>query len=510
IPLTYKYTNGTFNHPVQPLGNHPTTPNTYYIGMAFEWLTMIPSSDHIPDYQYDGGMQFNFRGISAQSNGGSFRHRRGVIQWIESGQSPKHCGITYAAHWMPNYTANAAQICTYYLPGSTASIGGGATLVNGTSRGSFAPSSMSMSNWGVNMRGTARVRYIYWRQEAATPVPTVPPTATPVSTLTPTAIPQVYHIPCTISSNNGYVRVRNFPASDFETMTNSDGQIVMELYQGTTVNVYEFRMARDGVQWARISPYEAYMNNTFVGDTLWVRTAEPGPGGAPLLQAGPANCGGSAPTPYLNMSATPRPPVPASFAPVPAGCGSGNICVHQTWNPTNAQDQVNIVAFVLACEAGNSQAQEDRDDALAVAYVIRNRMRSLTYYGTADQVVRQSGQFDCWNVGAPSGSGITNTAPGYGIDPTIYNYAVALLNGNLSTQYSGVFNGAVRDLGLYFFGIYVPQGANYASNPAAVMAVATQSCNSPRLSTIYIGIAPYRNVQGGDNANTYFYDNHGC
>ncbi|MDX2137046.1 MAG: hypothetical protein SF123_03050, partial [Chloroflexota bacterium] len=497
INLTYRYTNGTYSHPVQPLGNHPATPDTYLIGMAFEWLTMVPSSDHIIEYMYDGGMNFNFRGISVQANGGSFRHRRGVIQWMY--RSPQHCGISYAANWMPNYTANAAQICTYYLPGSTASIGGGAILVNGNSRGAFSPESMSWSNWGVNLRGTARVRYIYWKQEVSTPTPT----ATLPPTLTPTPMPQVYHIPCTVTSNNGYVRVRNFPASDFETMSNSDGQIVMELYRGTTVNVYEFRMARDGVQWARISPYEAYS-----GNTLWVRTSEPG--GSLLLEAGSANCGGSAPTPYLNMNATQMPPVPASFAPVPAGCGPGNICVHQSWNPTNAQDQVNIVAFILACEAGNSRTFEDQADALAVAYVIRNRTRSLTYYGTADQVVRQSDQFDCWTVGAPASSGITNTPPGYGIDATIYDYAVALLNGNLNTQYPGVFNGAVRDLGLYFFGIFVPQGADYASNPATVMAVATQSCNSPRLSTIYIGIAPYRNVSGADNANTYFYDNHGC
>ncbi|MDX2139892.1 MAG: hypothetical protein SF123_17535, partial [Chloroflexota bacterium] len=99
------------------------------------------------------------------------------IEWLY--RSQQYCGITYAANWMPNYTANAAQICTYYLPGSTASIGGGASLVNGNSRGAFVPESMSMSNWGVNMRGTARVRYIYWSPPINTPTPPpLPPPGT--------------------------------------------------------------------------------------------------------------------------------------------------------------------------------------------------------------------------------------------------------------------------------------------------------------------------------------------
>jgi hypothetical protein len=41
---------------------------------------------------------------------------------------------------------------------------------------------MSMSNWSVNMRGTARIRYFYWKQPVNTPVP---PTPVPTSTMPP-------------------------------------------------------------------------------------------------------------------------------------------------------------------------------------------------------------------------------------------------------------------------------------------------------------------------------------
>jgi hypothetical protein len=168
-------------HMTNYIVNHPTIPNTLLVGLAFEWLTMTPTSEHGEEWRWREGMNFDFRGITSQSNGGGFGHRNGTTSWWW--KSERYCSIQGIPFGLADTIGNAAAICSYYLPNSTPTFPGPlASAVNGQSRGVFAPGSMGMSNWGVNMSGTARIRYIYWTQDyysqPATPTPTPPPTST--------------------------------------------------------------------------------------------------------------------------------------------------------------------------------------------------------------------------------------------------------------------------------------------------------------------------------------------
>lgn len=90
---------------------------------------------------------------------------------------------------------------------------------------------------------------------------------------------------------------------------------------------------------------------------------------------------------------------PTPYQPPPPGCTSDDQarCI-----PENASDE-DVVAFVVACEGVNHEEQ-----AIGIAHVIRNRVNSAHFPGTAADVVRQSG-FQCYSEGARSDSPTPNS-----------------------------------------------------------------------------------------------------
>lgn len=150
------------------------------------------------------------------------------------------------------------------------------------------------------------------------------------------------------------------------------------------------------------------------------------------------------------------------------------------------------MAFVLACEGGNNRSSEAQLDALAIAYVIRNRMTSGLYRGTADEVVQEQGQFQCWAEGARPGNNLANIN---NIDPVIRDYASRLVNND---PLPDPFNNGIRFYGLYTFGLYSEDTNRDAFPPATVIDLLSSddgsgycSLSELLLSGIYIGIAPY-------------------
>ncbi|MDX2141591.1 MAG: hypothetical protein SF123_26120 [Chloroflexota bacterium] len=422
--------------------------------------------------------------------------------------------------------ANAAQICTYYLPGVTAGIGGGPTLVNGNSRGAFVPESMSMSNWGVNMRGTARVRYIYLSLQANTPTLVAP---TPLPSMTPTAtmVPQTYHVSCGLIQPDGTVfqaRVRNFPSGWItpEGNTQIDGREEMRLNPGTLVTVYEMLPGTDGIMWARISAdYESYF-----GSTLWVRMFGQNNSTPTLLPGLPTACGTAGPgtpvpTPFTT-SVTALPPPAPSFPEIPlnAACIPGRDCPHTDPGRTSEE----IIRFVLACEAGSSPLLNSntpallaaRADALGIAHVIYNRTRTLMYSGTALQVVSQGkqgangtwfGQFECFAEGSVTSLGLGGSSLG-DVDPFIVQYALALAQGNEPTPQP--FNPRIDYIGLYTLGVFGSQSSlDQTPYPTALAGLMIPACGSTTTNAygLHIAIAPFGPRA---NATVFFHSYTGC
>ncbi|MDX2139838.1 MAG: hypothetical protein SF123_17265, partial [Chloroflexota bacterium] len=415
------------------------------------------------------------------------------IEWLY--RSQQYCGITYAANWMPNYTANAAQICTYYLPGSTASIGGGAILVNGNSRGAFVPESMSMSNWGVNMRGTARVRYIYWSQQVVTPVPTIPP---PTATLAPLPALGTYHVECTLSTP---ANARNYPAGQTTPTLQIDGRVIMTFPQGTVLDVLEWRLARDNIYWARVTNWE------FNGrDTLWIRMKQPNNVTNILVQGSPTTCAASTPNfgqPTVAPPTTATPGYTPYITAVPT-CGPGAVnCDHVTH--FNNVAQVDLVAWVIACEgfaSGITPLAGAVEDAIANAHVVYNRMDSGLYWGTAYQVVTQSGQWQPYGQGCSLNPAINELR--------IRAAATAVVNGQEPQALPPEFLGGllVDYLALYTYGFARPTNVPAPTEPSPQALIASGcATTATQALQVHVATAPFL---ARPNASVFFSDSPGC
>jgi hypothetical protein len=160
----------------------------------------------------------------------------------------------------------------------------------------------------------------------------------------------------------------------------------------------------------------------------------------------------------------------------------------------------------LACEAGSVAGElreSARINALAIAHVIYNRMTSLSYGGTAVEVVSrgsvtQNGvrvQWDCYAQGANASLGLT--AQGLdSIDPSISLYAQDLVN-NIQPHFPA-FDPSVNYYGLYTFGI--AGDPNLTATPNAIATYLAPFCNDDDLP-LFIGLAPFVN---GQNATAFF------
>ncbi len=339
-----------------------------------------------------------------------------------------------------------------------------------------------------------------------TPTPTAPfcpaggdavaaqtcPTNTPTPTPTQTALPTTWHVVCNVSG--GVANARNFPSAIFVGATPTpqiDGQVLMTVPFGTLLTVYQIRKDSNGVNWVRITDFGAYN-----GETLWIREFDAS-GVVPIVaQGNPTNCSARP----FNLAATPRPTVAGTFPTVPPGCNTGNLCPLLTTPPSEISDE-EAVAWILACEAGNNASAEAEADALGIAHVIRNRMRSLLYEGTAREVISQQGQFDCWSQGAPSNSGLATVNSV--ADPDITEFARRLVQGQ--PPLPDPFNNGIRWYGLYTYGLFndASNRDNIRQTPTAVIATLSAICTPPGgIGNIYIDLAVFGSTRV--NATAFF------
>ncbi|MEP7284736.1 MAG: hypothetical protein ABI947_03075 [Chloroflexota bacterium] len=311
------------------------------------------------------------------------------------------------------------------------------------------------------------------------------PTATP--TLVPTTEPfAVYHVKCNLSIP---AKARSFPSLD--------GQTIRTFPQGTTLFVFESHLDRDGNEWRRVTGYDEFDSRT-----LWIREDVLDNGDASPSATG---CNTLTPAvPYTPIPPTAITPYPTStistgLVPVSPGCKTGNDCPLQTGSPSN-QD---IVAFVLACESGNNSS-----DANDIAYVIRNRSKSATYAGIIVNVVKESGQWQCYMEGAAPSANLSNLS---NINSDIVTIANDLLNYQPLPAPSVP---GIDKYGLYTYGAgpYTTADRDQTTD-STIIANLTIDHNGPchlsegRLTSIYI----YRRHFGDSLYTTVFFsDDPGC
>jgi hypothetical protein len=263
----------------------------------------------------------------------------------------------------------------------------------------------------------------------ATATPTLSPTPSPSPLPTSEPVLGVWYVVCQIPGGLPGVRARNFPTGD--------GQEILKYSPGTILYEFERRKDRDLTEWIRVTAYEAYF-----GETLWLAIAG---GGATNLQNTPPNCTQATPPPNV----TPQPTATVTLSYAIPDCLAGHFCPHHTIYTSNPNTpNVDILAFVLACEADNHVA-----DATNIAWVFRNRTRSGLFrdFGGGNpiwNVMRQSGAWDCFIHGSRPLSSVQTIAS---IRPEIKNIASNMLNNNW-TQISNPSDMRIRWYGLYTYG----------------------------------------------------------
>jgi hypothetical protein len=147
-------------------------------------------------------------------------------------------------------------------------------------------------------------------------------------------------------------------------------------------------------------------------------------------------------TPYYNITVTP------TLQQLLISCPSGNNCPHLAdYNSNPNTPNVNVLAFVLACEAGNNY-----DDALNIAWIFRNRMRSALYRSTVWDIMRQPDQWDCFHVGSLPNAPVTSYAV---INPQILVLAQNMItyNGNIFQVPTLDAHQIIRYYGLFTYGV---------------------------------------------------------
>ncbi len=314
-----------------------------------------------------------------------------------------------------------------------------------------------------------------WRALSADQLP--PPVVCAVPTATPTTTPEpfaVYHVKCGLTPD---ARARTFPTLH--------GQVVRTFPPGTTLFVFETRLNANEDSGSRITGYGEYN-----GLTLWTASSNLDVG---VFQSCAQN------TPIPATAITPFPTPTRTFPIVAPGCAAGRLCPHTSPNAAAAD----ILAFVLACEAGN-----DTEDAAALAHLIRNRANSGTYADDVYNVIRQSGQRQCYMEGAPAS---TNLVTFSNIPDPIKAVAGQLLN---NQPLPAAFAQPIQQLGLFTYG-----AGPYPLAPIPTPSTDTVIYNLSRLyggpcdlspeqlTNIYLAHTPL-----GIRAYTtiYFADDHKC
>jgi hypothetical protein len=334
------------------------------------------------------------------------------------------------------------------------------------------------------------------------PIFPLPATATPTlsPTPSPSPSPSTYHVNCSLTVP---ANARNFPAGTLATLVVSqtpvnqlDGRVIYTLPQGTTLSVFETRPAQDGINWGRITDWEAINGR----DTLWVRMKQGNNTSIDILVAGnPSACPSLTPNFLSQPTVTPGTTTPFPIAQ--PGCEPGRDCPHT--NP-NISD-IDLVSFILACEAGaaaGNPAIGSLEDAIANAHVVFNRMDSGIYRGSARQVVSQSGQWDPYRFGCNSSLGLSNPAQ---IDPAIRTAAQNLVNGIEPVM---PFDPMIDYIGLYTFGVPNPL---HTASPPPVQTMLAPYCPGTiaQAMRVYINIASFGNG-ARPNASVFFSDSPGC
>jgi PA14 domain len=309
--------------------------------------------------------------------------------------------------------------------------------------------------------------------------PAIPPTPTPTPSPTPTATPTptepslgTWYVVCQIPGNLDGVKARNFPTGD--------GQEILRYGPGTALSEFERRQDADGIEWIRVTGYESYN-----GETLWVAIAA---GGATNLTP-TAPQGGCPPVTPL-PTYIPQPTATITYQGASINCPTVNWCPHEViYNGNPNTPNVAVLAFVLACEADN-----DPLDAVNIAWVFKNRTRSGAFRGSIWDVMRQSGQWDCFLYGARTNTILGNSQS---VPQQITDLATLLLNGSPIAQPSDI---RIRWYGLYTYGTgpFAPP-ANENLLPADLIngvynnIVSAGQCPYPQatLNTIYIARSPF-------------------
>ena len=326
-------------------------------------------------------------------------------------------------------------------------------------------------------------------EDCITPSPSPTPSLTPTSTIAP----DVWYVDCNVA--NGFARARNYPSFD--------GEVIATISLGTILFGYEQRIGADGTQWLRITDYEAAINNS----TLWVAIAY---GTTILTQIPPSICPQLTPVP-LN-SVTPYPTTTATALPIvppPSTCMAGRHCPLSGTNPTDAQ----IIGFVLACEGGvDSLAPDDQrlEDALGIAHVIYNRINSSTYHSSAVDIVRQSGQFQCYYEGAQTSLHLATLSDINNLPLLIRDAAQNLVwgipPGDLSSTQLDM---RIDYYGLYTFGVYGnPTQIPMTPPPSSDLLSPYCTTNLARSLDLLISFAPFGT--GSVNTTAYFSDFPNC
>ena len=320
----------------------------------------------------------------------------------------------------------------------------------------------------------------------------ITPTLTPSLTPTSTIAPNIWYVDCNVA--NGFARARNYPSFD--------GEVIATIPSGTILFGYEQRTGADGTQWLRITDYEAAVNNS----TLWVAIAY----GTPILtQIPPSACPQL--TPVALSSVTPYPTTTATSIPIippPSTCMTGLDCPLTGTSPTDAQ----IIAFVLACEGGvNWQVINNQrlEDSLGIAHVIYNRMFTATYHASAVDIVRQSGQFQCYYQGSHTSLNLATLSDINQLPIDIRDAAQNLVWGIPPADLSDTaLDMRIDYYGLYTFGVYGdPTIVPMTPSPSDLLSPYCTT-NLSRSLDLFISFAPFGT--GSVNTTAYFSDFPNC
>jgi hypothetical protein len=328
------------------------------------------------------------------------------------------------------------------------------------------------------------------------------PITNPISDIYPRSF-TVYHVPCSQIT----VNARNFASFDGQWIRSYPGGTILYGYAvppryTITPNAPNAYYDDAGTPWVRITGHEAYP----IDNTLFIRSVDSD--GNPLITIGTPTgpCLGLTPVPFV----TPQPTATVSVGVVPPGCQGDNYCPLVNETPS-VED---IVAFVLACEAGsddfNSPIFEvDFVDAVNIAYVIRNRMKSGLFRGSALEVVQQAGQFDCYLYGTEQSNLATLSA----IPATIRELARQLIQGQPLTAQPTSLN--IRWYGLYTVGIGSDAAGRQNFTETEILNLVTTQMQCTPEEGLLVSFAPFKRLEEGDlqvfdYTTVYFSDDPSC